>query len=186
MRVLLTISLLLVIMSVRAEDDDKVFKTLTRTSTSTPTEITTTGGTSFYISKNTLLTAAHIIQDNSEIVLLSNGNEFPCKVLKIDKNLDICLLQCDRQNKSWYEIDPVAKDVVTTIAFPGASKIKVEEHSTIYSLVVRFSFEPGSSGAPLIMNGKVIGIGLLCSQKPNIEAGFFLTADKILKFLNSK
>lgn len=141
-------------------------------------------GTCFSISENKLLTASHIILENSQILVLINNAWFSCKLIKKDQRLDLAIIQINMcMNLIYYQFDYIingidihsyyyTEDSINIKYIEGSilKKNKVSDYC-IDSTIVDFSITPGASGCPIInsKNSKIIGI--LCWSNDKISGG---------------
>jgi len=123
-----------------------------------------------------ILTNNHVVAESTEhIVILSNGNRVPAKVVATDPNIDLALLKIPGSN---FPILPLGEsrkisvlDTVVAMGFPMFSTIgydvsaydgkinaiRQSEHVTL--LQIDANINPGNSGGPLLNDrGEVIGV----------------------------
>ena len=123
-----------------------------------------------------ILTNNHVVADSTEhIVILSNGNRVPAKVVATDPNIDLALLKIPGSNFPVLPLGESRKisvlDTVVAMGFPMFSTIgydvsaydgkinaiRQSEHVTL--LQIDANINPGNSGGPLLNDrGEVIGV----------------------------
>jgi hypothetical protein len=123
-----------------------------------------------------ILTNNHVVAESTEhIVILSNGNRVPAKVVATDPNLDLALLKIPGSNFPVLPLGESRKisvlDTVVAMGFPMFSTIgydvsaydgkinaiRQSEHVTL--LQIDANINPGNSGGPLLNDrGEVIGV----------------------------
>jgi S1-C subfamily serine protease len=123
-----------------------------------------------------ILTNNHVVADSTEhIVILSNGNRVPAKVVATDPNIDLALLKIQGSNFPVLPLGESRKisvlDTVVAMGFPMFSTIgydvsaydgkinaiRQSEHTAL--LQIDASINPGNSGGPLLNDrGEVIGV----------------------------
>ena len=154
-------------------------------------------GSGFAVDKNIIITNAHVVEDASVVsVKLYNDKSYSGKVIKIDKNIDLALIQVDETltplkigskddisiGKEVYAIG-APKDIPYTMTkgIISAKNRKVENHEYIQ---IDASINSGNSGGPLVdENGKVIGINTM--KITDAEGiGFAIGASDINDFIN--
>jgi hypothetical protein len=139
-------------------------------------------GTAYFVSKNLLVTAFHVIMDGieigEEIFISASAGQLKCSVVANDKDLDISLLSVDTDNEVYL---PLLSSVIKvnekceTYGYPykGQSddislsgKINQVLINSKCDFVIsdinidkNYDYE-GLSGAPIVVNGKVIGVVL--------------------------
>ncbi|WP_312171859.1 serine protease [Chryseobacterium sp.] len=138
-------------------------------------------GTGFFITPNIILTAYHVIIDESieedKIELILNDNKIgKCNVLSFDEQSDICLLICDynntislplttsniRINEAWESFGfPYQGETEGLRIYGTINQIVNDEKYNILlncqEIDVNYNYD-GLSGSPVISNGRVIGI----------------------------
>jgi hypothetical protein len=123
-----------------------------------------------------ILTNNHVVADSTEhIVILSNGNRVPAKVVATDPNIDLALLKIPGSNFPVLPLGESRKisvlDTVVAMGFPMFSTIgydvsaydgkinaiRQSEHAPL--LQIDANINPGNSGGPLLNDrGEVIGV----------------------------
>ena len=123
-----------------------------------------------------ILTNDHVVADSTEhIVILSNGNRVPAKVVATDPKIDLALLKIPGSNFPVLPLGESRKisvlDTVVAMGFPMFSTIgydvsaydgkinaiRQSEHTAL--LQIDANINPGNSGGPLLNDrGEVIGV----------------------------
>jgi S1-C subfamily serine protease len=123
-----------------------------------------------------ILTNNHVVADSTEqVVVLSNGNRLPAKVVATDAKTDIALLKIPGSNFPTLPIGESRKisvmDTVLAMGFPMSSTIgydvsaydgkvnAIRQSETTPLFQIDANINPGNSGGPLLNDlGEVIGI----------------------------
>lgn len=155
-------------------------------------------GSGFAIDKNTIITNAHVVNGFSTVtVKLYNGKSCTGKVTKIDKNIDLALVQVDEAltplklvsedsisiGKEVYAIGaPEDIPYTMTKGIVSAKNRKIKNHEYIQ---IDASINSGNSGGPLLNeNGEVIGINTM--KVIDAEGiGFAIGTSNINNFINN-
>jgi hypothetical protein len=123
-----------------------------------------------------ILTNNHVVSDSTEqVVVLSNGNRVPAKLVATDPKIDLALLKIPGSNFPTLPIGDSRKisvmDTVLAMGFPMYSTIgydvsaydgkinaiRQSEHAPLFQIDANIN--PGNSGGPLLNDrGEVIGI----------------------------
>ncbi|EGC34675.1 hypothetical protein DICPUDRAFT_153086 [Dictyostelium purpureum] len=138
-------------------------------------------GSGFIISGRRILTNAHVVADQTLVMVtkFGNPNKFPAKLISSAHEYDLAMLTVE-DDEFWKDIVPLEmgdlpdlQDTVTVVGFPtGGSNICVTQgvvsridlqpyaHSEIRSLSIQIdaAINPGNSGGPALKDGKVVGI----------------------------
>lgn len=155
-------------------------------------------GSGFAIDKNTIITNAHVVNGFSTVtVKLYDGKSCVGKVTKIDKNIDLALIQVDETltplklvsednisiGKEVYAIGaPEDIPYTMTKGIVSAKNRKIKNHEYIQ---IDASINSGNSGGPLIdENGDVIGINTLKMTAAE-GIGFSIGTSNINNFINN-
>ncbi len=116
--------------------------------------------TAFFISPSRLLTAAHTLRGGPKDCWIEmNGREVVCRILKVDFDKDVALIESDEQCGAFYRL--VGR--VKMIGFPFGKESTESPDGVIDSKRVhaRVYFRPGMSGGPLVNEyGDVEGMGV--------------------------
>ena len=123
-----------------------------------------------------ILTNYHVVADSTEhIVILSNGNRVPAKVVATDPNIDLALLKIPGSNFPVLPLGESRKisvlDTVVAMGFPMFSTIgydvsaydgrinAIRQSEHVRLLQIDANINPGNSGGPLLNDrGEVIGV----------------------------
>ncbi len=154
-------------------------------------------GSGFFISPTEILTNAHVIEDAYSAEIFSKiGSYGQIKVLKIDKEVDLALLEVEAQNETPLvleteeEIRPGQR--IITIGNPMGLEKTISDglisalrgiHGVVQVIQISAPISPGSSGGPLLnMRGHVIGVtSAMVLEGQNLN--FAIGIDTINKFL---
>lgn len=138
-------------------------------------------GTGFFITKNLIMTAYHIVLDEAIIdndiqIILSDNSIQKCKVISIDEENDICLLSCQFENQSFlplYQTPIRINENWESYGFPYQGEQEgLRIFGTINQLIDNEKYDftincneidkdynyDGLSGSPVVSDGKVIGV----------------------------
>lgn len=154
-------------------------------------------GSGFAIDKNIIITNAHVVEDFIDVsVKLYNDETCSGKVIKIDKNIDLALIQVDKAltplklgsednisiGKEVYAIG-APKDIPYTMT-KGIISAKNRKIGSNQYIQIDASINSGNSGGPLIdENGEVIGINTM--KMVDAEGiGFAIGTSYINDFIN--
>ncbi len=119
--------------------------------------------TAFYISPTRLLTAAHTLSHKTwEHYIKKDGIKISVKVVKIDYQADIALLESDVQNADFFVL--LQTNPVTAIGFEHDSEVLSERKGGAgesRELITNNVMVEGMSGCPIVTaSGVVIGMGV--------------------------
>lgn len=158
-------------------------------------------GSGFFISKNQILTAEHVIDDAKRVRVEFDGKYFVATVVKQDPSKDLALLQIEEESNVFYKLDDscgVVGQNVLCYGFPRGvwtmhksegvvkeiSNVSREsESSSRLEYGVFMNVTNGMSGGPLLTKDKTV-IGLLSSK--NIigeDRANFISLEEIKAFL---
>ncbi|TGK83261.1 serine protease [Leptospira noumeaensis] len=168
--------------------------------------ISASTGSGFLITKNRILTNAHVVS-NAKFMEAQRNNQtewYELKVLFVAHDCDLALLEVPDpefyKDSNFLELGdlPELASPVDIIGYPiGGSKISVSRgivsrieqstyaHSQIDShLVVQVdaAINPGNSGGPALQNGKVVGVAFQASTKGE-NIGYIIPTGVIQHFL---
>lgn len=159
-------------------------------------------GSGFFISKNEILTAAHVVDDANRVRVEFDGKYFMASVVKQDVSKDLALLKIDEESDIFYKLSDASGEVeqeVTCYGFPRGVWSMYKSEGTIKSIInvnrndetnsrleysVFMNVTNGMSGGPLLTKDKTV-IGVLSSK--NIigeERANFIALEEIRKFLD--
>ncbi len=163
---------------VNSEDAKKVFMLITRNTKDAWT------ATAFYISTTRLLTAAHTFKKSNDQWIVKDGREVHCKIVKIDFDKDIALIECDDPCETYFRLISELK----VIGFPfGNPAITSPGRIDSKRIHAHAYFVAGMSGSPLVNEyGDVEGMGVqgdLFKDKYNCRA---IPASDLADFVKDK
>ncbi|GAA0078120.1 hypothetical protein UT300005_24980 [Clostridium sp. CTA-5] len=155
-------------------------------------------GSGFAINNNTIITNAHVVDAFSSVtVKLYNGKSCVGKVTKIDKKIDLALIEINENltplklvsednlsiGKEVYAIGaPEDIPYTMTKGIVSAKNRKIKNHEYIQ---IDASINSGNSGGPLVdENGEVIGINTMKILDAE-GIGFAIGTSKINDFINN-
>jgi len=158
-------------------------------------------GSGFFISKNEILTAAHVIDDAKNVRVEFDGKYYIASVVKQDKSKDLALLKIETDSNVFYKIDTVCAVVgqnVICYGFPRGVWTMHKSEGDIKEIIdvkrdneldsrleysVFMNVTNGMSGGPLLTKDKTV-IGLLSSKNVIGEArANFISLEEIKEFL---
>ncbi len=175
----------------------------------TPWDSGSTGsgsGTGFVISKNRIMTNAHVVSDAAMLLVYFHNDPtpYPAHVAAIGHDCDLAILELNDPTRSEripaLEFDglPPLRSQVVTYGYPAGgrrlsstagvvSRIEVQDyvHTGVNShLTVQTdaAINPGNSGGPVIQNGKVVGVAFQGNQQLE-NMGFFIPVTVANHFL---
>ncbi|KYR00305.1 hypothetical protein DLAC_03474 [Tieghemostelium lacteum] len=162
-------------------------------------------GSGFAISGRRILTNAHVVADQTSIMLakFGNANKYAARVIASAHEYDLALLTVDDE-EFWRDLPalefgdiPDLQDLITVIGFPtGGSNICVTQgvvsridlqpyaHSEtkLLSIQIDAAINPGNSGGPALKDGKVVGIAFQNLVGAS-SVGFIIPVPVINRFL---
>lgn len=159
-------------------------------------------GTGYFINKNKILTAYHLAQSNSEIILIQEYNSYllnKARLLKSRKNIDLSLLILDnyygrypivKMNFNFKLNDPVcAVGMVNKAWDKRCGRIEDLSYAENYSLRDKLFIQissgvitPGFSGGP-VLNQKNELIGIVSFMNILTGSGYAISTLDIVEFL---
>jgi S1-C subfamily serine protease len=161
-------------------------------------------GSGFFISKNEILTAAHVIDDANNIRIEFDGKYFKAFVVRQDATKDLALLRIEEEHDKFYKLSDSfgkADQKVTCFGFPRGvwtlykSSGVIKEVNSV-TRDSRYKDNPrmeygvlmevtnGMSGGPLLTEDKTV-IGVLSSKNIIGEPrANFIALEDIKKFLD--
>lgn len=136
--------------------------------------VVTGHGTAFCVGEKQLLTAAHNILDSDgkpfqTITLELDGSWIKASVIRFDSSLDIALLKCEAEFKPLLlaKSDAGRGAVLTLIGSKRGAALTSHSGQVLRPFDagtaktrMRVEFNHGDSGAPVLQDGKVVGIAV--------------------------
>ncbi len=158
-------------------------------------------GTGFMISEKQIVTVAHVVDGAEEILAIIDGEVAVAKILAIDVERDLALLETDIPFGSYYfslgDFEYRTGDEVSVIGFPRGlditltkgtisnDNVKIPEFPLLTFVQIDAAANPGNSGGPVLNSqGEVIGIldmGLRESEGLN----FAISVNTVDRIFNS-
>eukprot|EP01133_Synstelium_polycarpum_P000463 gene463-555_t len=163
-------------------------------------------GSGFVIKGRRVLTNAHVVADQTSVMLTKFGNptKYHATVLGVAHEYDLALLSV-QEDSFWEGIEPLEmgdipelQDTITVVGFPtGGSNICVTQgvvsridlqqyahsESRLLSIQIDAAINPGNSGGPALMDGKVVGIAFQNLAGAS-SVGFIIPTPVINRFLD--
>ncbi|SPJ09764.1 serine protease DegP [Plasmodium sp. DRC-Itaito] len=162
-------------------------------------------GSGFIIEGHLIITNAHNIAYSTRILIRKHGNsgKYESKILYVAHDVDIAILTVEHKTffDDVYALDfgplPSLKDEIITIGYPaGGDKLSVTEgivsridvqyykHSNYKFLLTQIDapLNPGNSGGPALVKGKVVGI-CFQSYKVSNNISYIIPSTVISHFL---
>ncbi len=145
--------------------------------------------------KTIILTNAHVVEKYPIVnIFLKNNEKITGKVIKLDLNIDIALIQIEPTNKKFTTIEiekepPKIGEDILVIGHPRGYRWSLTK-GTISgirgdNIQTDASIHPGNSGGPILnQHGKMVGMTSFIIGKQN-SIGFGIGIPKILEFLDS-
>ncbi len=163
-------------------------------------------GSGFVISKNRIMTNAHVVSDTAMLLVFFHNDPtpYPAKIVSIAHDCDLAVLELEDPSRlegvPALEFDglPEIRSQVFTLGYPAGGKrlsstagvvSRIEMQLYVHSgvdehLVIQTdaAINPGNSGGPVIQNGRVIGVAFQGnSQLENM--GVIIPTEVIKHFL---
>lgn len=163
-------------------------------------------GSGFVISKNRILTNAHIVSDTALLLVYFHNDPqpYPARVAAIGHDCDLAVLELEDESRMAHvpalEFGglPALRSRVATYGYPVGGKLisstvgvvsRIEPQTYSHTGTSQFlavqtdaAINPGNSGGPVIQNGKVVGVAF--QGKKNLEnMGFFIPPQIVNHFL---
>ncbi|KAM9959095.1 hypothetical protein ACTFIR_000149 [Dictyostelium discoideum] len=162
-------------------------------------------GSGFIISGKRILTNAHVVADQTLVMVtkFGNPNKFPAKLVSSAHDYDLAMLTVE-DDEFWEGLIPLElgdlpdlQDTITVVGFPtGGSNICVTQgvvsridlqpyaHSETRSLSIQIdaAINPGNSGGPALKDGKVVGIAFQNLTGAS-SVGFIIPTPVIRRFI---
>ncbi|KAN0009242.1 hypothetical protein ACTFIU_006517 [Dictyostelium citrinum] len=162
-------------------------------------------GSGFVISGKRILTNAHVVADQTLVMVtkFGNPNKFTAKLISSAHDYDLAMLTVE-DDEFWEGLIPLElgdlpdlQDTITVVGFPtGGSNICVTQgvvsridlqpyaHSETRSLSIQIdaAINPGNSGGPALKDGKVVGIAFQNLTGAS-SVGFIIPTPVIRRFI---
>ncbi|WP_168442396.1 S1C family serine protease [Pontiella desulfatans] len=175
----------------------------------TPWDSGSTGsgsGSGFVISKNRIMTNAHVVSDAAMLLVYFHNDPtpYPAHVAAIGHDCDLAILELNAPARTEsvpaleFDALPALRSQVVTYGYPTGgrllsstagvvSRIELQDyvHTGLDShLTVQTdaAINPGNSGGPVIQNGKVVGVAFQGNQQLE-NMGFFIPVKVVEHFL---
>lgn len=148
------------------------------------------GGTGFYVragGKTLVVTNAHVCKTSSYMLVTNeDGRTYPAKVIKTDKNIDLCALEGEEHSYfyvAWFSPE-CPSEYVYTQGHPNLKPL-VFTTTTVCDRVVFFHPIPGDSGSP-VLNGKNELVGVIRAyDNDRKDIGYMVSLTDLKLFLGS-
>ncbi|MEI6892507.1 MAG: trypsin-like peptidase domain-containing protein [Pontiella sp.] len=163
-------------------------------------------GSGFVISKNRIMTNAHVVSDTALLLVYFHNDPqpYPARVTAISHESDLAILELEDSERisrvPALEFDdlPALRSRVITYGYPAGGKLisstvgvvsRIETQTYVHSGVSQYlavqtdaAINPGNSGGPVIQNGKVVGVAFQGNSKLE-NMGFFIPVQVLNHFL---
>jgi len=158
-------------------------------------------GSGFFISKNEILTAAHVIDDAKNVRVEFDGKYYVASIVKQDQSKDLALLKIETESGVFYKMNAVCGVVGQNVICYGFPRgvwtihksegdireiVRVKRDNELDSRLeysVFMNVTNGMSGGPLLTKDKTV-IGLLSSKNVIGETrANFISLEEIKEFL---
>jgi serine protease Do len=161
-----------------------------------------TGGTAFLIDgKGFLITNAHVLDGSGAVVTDKDGHEYNSRILSVDHQRDIAILQIDDKDFKPLKNLPYAirrnqpdlGEELFTLGYPrdeivynmGYLSAKTGYRGDTSSCQLSLTANPGNSGAPVFnKNGEIVGI-ISTRQTQTENVVFALKSNNIFRMIDS-
>ena len=157
-------------------------------------------GSGAFIANNKVVTNFHVIENSNRIKIVRNSDQkiFQGKILKIDKNHDVCIIEIENEEvQNFLKVNDktpsIASDIMVagsplglngTITKGSISRIARKEPYDFEMIQISAPISPGSSGGPVInMKGELIGISVGSYVGEGIQNINFAVPARYIKFL---
>jgi S1-C subfamily serine protease len=164
-------------------------------------------GSGFVISKNRILTNAHVVSDAALLLVYFHNDPkpYPARLISVGHECDLAVLELEDVSRistvSALEFGelPELRSRVVTYGYPTGGQLisstvgvvsRIEPQTYVHSGTSQFltgqtdaAINPGNSGGPVIQDGKVVGVAFQGNK--NLEnMGFFIPPPIIDHFLS--
>lgn len=141
-------------------------------------------GSGVYVSKSHVLTCAHTLEGNDKVFILVKDGWAQCKVIRLDKKNDLALLET-RVNGDAVELANIPALAISgsPAKFPP-ELMKIRETPAVLDCAyIRAAVDVGDSGAPVMADGRLIGIVKKKVEMDDTTYAQIVGADVIAEFL---
>jgi S1-C subfamily serine protease len=163
-------------------------------------------GSGFIISKNRILTNAHVVSDAALLLVYFHNDPqpYPARVAAIGHDCDLAILELEDKSRMAqvpalvFDELPALRSRVITYGYPTGgqlisstvgvvSRIEPQTYahtgtSQLLAVQTDAAINPGNSGGPVIQDGKVVGVAFQGSQQLE-NMGFFIPPQIVDHFL---
>jgi hypothetical protein len=144
-------------------------------------------GTGFYVSKYHVMTCAHTLDKHEQVFIKIKNDWVQCRVVRLDKDEDMALLETTVEGESieFANIPPLSVSGAPKKFPPELMKLRTTAASMDVSYVRCDEVDQGDSGAPVMADGRLIGMVLAQAKMQNDEGVYAKIAGvlKIAEFL---
>lgn len=163
-------------------------------------------GSGFVISKNRIMTNAHVVSDSAVLLVYfyNDPNPYPARVVAIGHDCDLAILELEDSSRISrvppleFTGLPALRSRVITYGYPVGGQLisstigvvsRIEPQLYVHAGTDQFlavqtdaAINPGNSGGPVIQDGKVVGVAFQGSRELE-NTGFFIPFPIIDHFL---
>lgn len=163
-------------------------------------------GSGFVISKNRIMTNAHVVSDAALLLVYFHNDPtpYPARVVAMGHDCDLAILELENEARidgiPALEFDglPSLRSRVVTYGYPAGGLLisstvgvvsRIEPQTYVHSGVAQLlavqtdaAINPGNSGGPVIQDDKVVGVAFQGNQKLE-NMGFFIPTQVVEHFL---
>lgn len=140
--------------------------------------------TGFFVSDTWVMTAAHTFREGHLNAFLTiNGQNTRVKIVRLDFDKDMCLLESPVPNATFFAIQQ--NRTLRAVGFTDEQLHDVPGHSEAKELVTTNPIKRGMSGCPLINEtGEVVGMGVRDNSFKK-DRCYSVTADNLNAFIEA-